>query len=192
MYRRRWLPLAGMVLFLAVLAFFLRDVIYQTIVVPLAYLWWVFQFYYSLVPQLVLWILLLVGVLVIALSNFVPVMRPGRRNESNRRLAHGQVETLARLLSRVGKGNYYKWQVANRLGAIASRLSEMSDGPRRLGVRDEAVEKYLDAGVTTSFVDYPHPSNPFQRSAPTILDLDPSEAVDYLESQWEKNRGSHS
>ncbi len=183
MYRRRWLGLAGMTLFLAVLAFFLRDVIYQTVIVPLAYLWWVFRFYYSLVPQLLLWILLLTGVFVIALSNFVPVERPGRRNESNRRFAHGQVEMLAVLLARVRKGNYYKWQAANRLGAIARRLGEMSGETRRPGIRDEAVEKYLDAGLNTSFVDYPRPANPFQRPVPTALDLDPKAAVDYLESQ---------
>lgn len=188
MNRMRWSLLIGSVSFLAVLAFFLRDVIYQTVVIPLAYLWWLFQFYYSLVPQLVLWILLLIGVFVVAMSNFVPVVRPGRRDKSENSLPRGQVETLAKLLVRVRKGNYYKWQVAHRLGRIAVRLDEMSAGSSQLGVRSGAIEKYLEAGVTTTFVDYPRPSNPFQHPAQTVLDLNPEEVVDYLESQWENHR----
>ena len=191
MNRRRLLLMIAMLVAVAVIAFFMRDVIYETIVLPLAYLWWLFKFYYFLLPQLLLWILLLVGLFVIILSNFVPTSRTGRRGESKRRITRGQVEEMARLLARAHKGNYFKWQIANRLGRIARGFREMSDGQSRIDVRNEAVEKYLEAGVITSFVDYPRPANPFQHPAPTILDSNPKDAVDYLESQLESEHGRH-
>jgi hypothetical protein len=58
------------------------------------------------------------------------------------------------------------------------------------GSGNEAVERYLEAGLNTSFVDYPSPKR-FQHSAPTPLDLDPQEAIAYLESQMELSRGRH-
>lgn len=191
MNRRRLLLMIAMLVVAAVLASFMRDVIYQTVVLPLAYLWWLFKFYYFFLPQLLLWILLLVGLFVIILSNFVPTPRTGRRNESKHRITRGQVEEMARLLARAHKGNYFKWQIANRLGRIARGFSEMPDGQSRIDVRNEAVEKYLEAGVATSFVDYPRPAHLFQHPAPTILDSNPKDAVDYLESQLESERGRH-
>ncbi len=186
---RRWALLIGAILLLSLLALFLRDVIYQTVILPLAYLWWLLGFYYSLIPQLLLWTLLLAGVFVIVLSNLIPATRTDRRRGLKRRVTHGPVEALALSLERVDKGNYFKWQIANRLGRIARGLSEISGKQGLLESRGESVEKYLEAGLNTSFVDYPRPANPFQPPTPTILDLDPEKAVDYLESLMENHRG---
>ncbi len=188
MSRSRWLLLIGAVILSALLTFFLHDAIYEIIVLPLVYLWWLIRFYYSLVPQLFLWTLLLLGLFVIVLATSVPSIHPARRRESRRR-ARGQVELLAMWLARAPKGNYFKWQIANRLGKVALGLDEMSGRQSRFGVRNEAVERYLDAGLNTSFVDYPRATNPFQHPAPTNLDLDPKEAVEYLESQLENGNG---
>ncbi len=188
MNRWRWALLIVTIILLSILAFFLRDVVYQMVVLPLAYLWWLLGFYYSLVPQLLSWTLLLVGVFVIVLSNLIPGTRPNHRKTLKRRAAQGQVEALAIGLERVNKGNYFKWQIANRLGRIARGLNEISGGQAQLEVRNESVKKYLEAGLNTSFVDYPRPSNPLQHPAPSILDMNPEKAVDYLESLMENHR----
>ncbi len=48
-----------------IMSYLLRDVIYNIVVVPLAYLWFVAKFYYSVVPQIIFWILLLIVVFMI-------------------------------------------------------------------------------------------------------------------------------
>ncbi len=192
MMRLRWLVFIGALIVETIIAFLLRDVVYRAIIVPLAYLFWVLRFYYSFIPQLFLWVLLLIALLVLMIWGLVPETRIARRNEEKRRLTHGQVETLAVWMTKAKYGNYFKWQIARRLGRIARGSREMSGQGSRLASANDAVEKYLDAGLNSSFADYPRPKYPFQRPAPTPLDLDPKKAVEYLESQTELNRGRHS
>jgi energy-coupling factor transporter transmembrane protein EcfT len=191
MTRPRRLVLAGMLIISLVLAFFLRDVIYIMVIVPLAYLLWLGKYYYSAIPQLFLWALLLVVIFITVIWNFVPETRPSQRKQLKRRSAEGQVEALAVWILKSRKGNYFKWQLANRLGRIARRLAETSGQHTRSSSGNEAVDKYFDAGINNSFVDFPVPRNRFHRPPPTPLELDPKEAVDYLESQMELRRGRH-
>ncbi len=200
MTRFRYLLIAGALVASAALAFFLRDVIYGTVIVPLAYLFWLARSYYSAVPQLLLWTLLLVILFVTSAPNFVPELRSQARREGRRRRLQGQIEILAAWMIRARRGTYFKWQIANRLGRIERGFRGMSErrgGRARpaaahegAGSRDEAVERYLQAGLNTSFADYPRPGR-FQHPVPTPLDLDPQEAIAYLESQMEQSRGRH-
>ena len=200
MTRSRYFLLAGLMFVSIVLAFFLRDLIYHTVVVPLAYLLWLARFYYSSVPQLLLWTLLLVILFVTSVPSFVPELRPSRRREERRRRVQGGIETLAAWMVRARRGTYFKWQIANRLGRIARGWRDMSERRGELllpaparggeGSGNEAVGRYLQAGLNTSFVDYPRPKR-FRHPAPTPLDLDPQEAIAYLESQMELSRGRH-
>ncbi len=174
-----------------IMAFLLRDVVYRIVVVPLAYLWFVIKFYYSVIPQLLLWVVLLIGVFMALLSSLAPPAPSIRRGNRKRERYSWPIGSLAIWLIKSRNGNYFKWQVAHRLGRIARGLNELSAAQRRFEVRNEAVEKYLDAGLNTSFMDYPRPSNPLRRPAPTVLDLDPKEAVDYLEALMENHRDRH-
>jgi len=183
--KRVWLAI-GAVILLLIMAFFLRNAIYQTVIIPLAYLLWLGRFYYSAVPQIILWGSLLVILLMIVLSNLIPDAPSTPTEEPQHKLAKGQVETLAGWLVKADKGTYFKWQIANRLGHIGLGLRETSERRGRFQSANEAVEKYLEAGVNTSFVDYPN-----QKSVPTPLDVNPKEVVDYLESQLEMSRGRH-
>jgi hypothetical protein len=189
MTRSRWILAICAAALSGFLAFFLRDVVYSLIMVPLAYLFWVVGLIYSLIPQILVWILLLIGLAVLVLYNFAPEGRVGRRRQQKPRRARGQVETLAVWFARTNKGNYFKWQIANRLGLIARGLRGTSAWQGRYLSSSAEVEKYLDAGLTTSFVDYPAPKKRYQQSAPTVLDLEPKDAVSYLESQMEMMRG---
>jgi hypothetical protein len=198
--RSRYFLLVGLIFVSTVLAFFVRDVIYHMVVVPLAYLFWLARFYYSAVPQLLLWTLLLVILFITSAPHFVPELRPSRRREGKRRHMQGQIETLAVWMVRARRGTYFKWQIANRLGRIARERRDMSErrggfvlsasAREGEGSGNEAVERYLEAGLNTSFVDYPRPKR-FQHPTPTPLDLDPQEAIAYLESQMELSRGRH-
>jgi energy-coupling factor transporter transmembrane protein EcfT len=188
---RRRLLLAGMPVALIVFAFFMRDVVYAAVIVPLAYLLWLGKYYYSAVPQVFLWVLLLVVLLIVVTWNFLPEPRPSQRKRPRRKPAEGQIEVLAGWIHKSRKGNYFKWQLANRLGRIARRLTEISGQPADPASGNAAVDKYIDAGLNYSFVDFPAPKNRFERSRPTALDLDPKEAVDYLESQMELRHARH-
>ena len=76
---------------------------------------------------------------------------------------HGEVETLAGWIARARRGNYFKWQLANRLGRVAQRLEELSGGPAGDLAVPNAVQAYLSAGIGRSFVDFPNSHRPFHR-----------------------------
>ncbi len=186
--RRWWLPTAGLILS-SILAYLLRDVIYGTVIVPVAYVFWLAVYYYSFIPQLLLWVALLVILFMVGVFGFLPTGRPSHRSDQKRRLAQGPVESLAMWFVKSKKGTYFKWQIANRLGRISNQVGYLSEESGKFDSSDAAVNQYLEAGLTTSFVDYPRPKWPFERPAPTVLDLDPKAAVDYLESQVEMKHG---
>ncbi len=189
MNRQRWLVGLGLLLVTAVLAFVLRDVVYAAVVVPLAYVFYVLKIYYSMVPQVLLWIILLTVLIVSGLSLFAPDFSFGRKEEARRRSFAGQVETLATWITKSQRGNYFKWQIANRLGKIELELEQNFGWSGQSVLKNEAVETYFDAGLNHSFVDY-QPQNRFQTEI-TPLDLDPKEAIDYLEKLVENNGGRH-
>ena len=187
MSRMRWPLVVGIVVTSAVLGYFLRDLIYQLVIVPLAYLFWILYFYYSAIPQWVIWAVLLALLLVAAVWTLLPDAPVRGRKLIERAEPEGQVEALVIWMMKARRGNYFKWQLANRMGRVVRRLSELSGRQRPSG--DEAVEKYLDAGLNYSFVDFPTPQGPFSRPAKTPLDADPKRVADYLESLMEESSG---
>ena len=168
------------------LAFFLRDAVYQMVVVPLAYVIWIVQFYYSAIPQWALWTALLTLLFLAVLWSLIPEVAPARRRDVLRTPPEGQVEALAVWIRKSRGGNYFKWQLANRLGRIARGLGQSAGSGGRFPSADAAVERYLDAGLNHSFVDFPSPRNRFQPAPKTPLDVDPNQVADYLEAQMEK------
>ena len=198
--KRRWLlPLAGGLVIAGILAFFLQDVIRRDVVTPLAYLLWALELVYSIIPQIVLWILLVVGMFLITLSSLANLLPAGRRFEQSARPPKGPLESLAVGIANTREGLYYKWVIANRLGRLEREISgSRADQLRSDGIggvetakksAPAAVRSYLNAGLNESFVDYPAPALPFRRRTPTPFDLDVGEAVEYLESKVEANHG---
>ena len=182
--RRMQLGMAALTLS-CVLAFFLRDVAYSMIVVPLAYLISLFAFYYSFVPQLILWILMLVILTLTSFAAFTPEGRFSGRQVIKKNPVQGPVDLLAIWMIKGRKGIYFKWLIAHRLGRLNRELGgNIGSGDHTTSELD-AVEKYLDAGLNKSFADYPYPANPFAAPKPTPLDLHPKKAIDYLESKME-------
>lgn len=178
-----------------VLAFALQDVIRRTLIVPMAYLWWVLRVYYDAFPQLVLWIGLIVLVLLMLFGSLSAGIERKEYTQKETKPVQGPVEALAISMEKAPRGIYFKWQIAHRLGKVArdllvqrgDRVNAKVIGP--LVGRDwhpsRPVEEYLDVGLNGSFADYPNPPWPFGRPRPTPLDLDVNQAVEFLEAQME-------
>jgi hypothetical protein len=131
------------------------------------------------------------------LFSLIPQPRFRRVAQAKPRRQVGQVEDLAIALQKAERGIYFKWLVANRLGKLAYQilLHRESGRPRSLfaplvGADWEPtpeLQKYLETGLHGSFADFPHVNRPFGTPPRTPLDVNISEAVEFLESQVESS-----
>ena len=129
---RRVLIILGIVVVSLVLAFPLRDAVYQMIIVPAAYVFWMLGLAYRAVPQVLWWAGVSVIVLVILLRGLMPLPRVKKEKSVEADEIMGQVETLSTLLKKTERGNYTKWLIANRLGKIAYQiLTQRETGKER-------------------------------------------------------------
>jgi len=196
MKRRQTLILTGILCATSILAFFLQDVVRQVILLPLAYIGWMFGLFYRSFPQQILWAVVVVIVMFIFLASLISEDSPGSKKVEKALPTVGAVESLAFTLENSGRGMYARWQVAHRLGKLARDLLILR-GDRanakifaplsgRYYQPPGAVGAYLEAGLNGSFADYPQPRGLFPKKRPTPLDIDVSEAVAFLESQMER------
>lgn len=180
-------------------AFAFRKLIYQIVIIPLAYVWWVLTLYYHLLPQGVIWILLIFIILFTALRGLLPEIPIGRPIPLKKKKVQGPIESLSELIHKGSEGNYYKWSVANRLGRAARELLDQREGRQlkkkftrltgRSWLPPNEVAAYLEAGLNGTFADYPKRS--WSRSPRTPLDLDPQQVIEYLESELENHRNGN-
>ena len=199
---RRWLT----VLLLAVIfvtSFLLRDSIQHIIILPLAYLWWLFKLYYRAVPQVIVWALLVIAVFA-SMLRLVPIKNPfHRKQRKEEKSAVGSIEGFAHWISKSPRGIYYKWLIANRLGKIAREILAQRDGYvgsknfRQLGGRGwnppQKISDYLEIGLNGSFADFPQPrwSLPWKTPKPIPLDTDLGQVIDYLENEMETSHNGN-
>ena len=192
MKKRRFALLGLALLCAGLLAYLFAGTVRDLLILPLAYYLWQLLQVYRAVPQQLFWAALVVVGILVALPTLLDISLKSREKEKqpDRR---GQVELLAQALEHRGRGIYFKWQLANTLGELAQRILAYQERllpGRKLRARDWAppaeVEAYLDAGLNTTFADYPLrgrlgglPDSP--------LDIDPELVVNYLESQWESD-----
>lgn len=196
MTRRRRLILAGSLLAAAtLLAFVFQDVVRTAVILPLSYLWWSLTILYHSIAQVIYWVVLVAGVLLMAFGSLYGGSILPQRERSFHRHERGPVQNFAWWLTQRGRGTYFKWRVANRMGELAREmLRQRGDNPPgppfALRGRDweppEAVGNYLEAGLNRSFAEFPRrgwffppPQTPFD------MEIDP--VVEYLESQMETN-----
>jgi hypothetical protein len=196
MKRRRLILLGAFFLVAAGMAYFLQDLIQSALFVPLSYLWWGFNLMYKSVAQLVYWVLLVVGVALMAFGSLYGKERGRELVEEETTPLRGPLESTARQISRTGKGMYYKWLIANRMGKLARSILSLRNGQasapnRPLVGRDwnppAEVEAYLESGLTRTFADFPRQRR-FSRPSETPFDIDLNQVITYLESQMEKHR----
>lgn len=189
---QRLLIVIGVLVIAGILAFPLRETIYETVVVPAAFLVWNLDLLYRSFSQGTWWWLM--AFLVLFMLVFSLLTRPRFRSRAHvkPRLPQGQVESFALALQKAEKGIYFKWLVANRLGKLAYQILVHRESGRPRSVfapllgsdwqpRKE-LQKYLETGLHGSFADFPHPGR-LSAPQPTPLDLNVAEAVEFLESQ---------
>ena len=191
---RRGLILVAAVIIAGILAFPLRDTIYDIVIVPVAFLLWILNLVYQSFSQGVWWWLIALIVFFMIVLSLMPQSRLRPRAASSPKPPQGQVETLSVWLRRAENGIYFKWLIANRLGKLAYQilLHRESGKPRSvfaplMGTDWEPtreLQNYLETGLHRSFADFPNYRR-FSARKPTPLDLDVEQAVNFLESQVE-------
>lgn len=196
MKRRRLILLGAFFLVAAAMAYFLQDLIRSALFVPVSYLWWGFNIMYRSVAQLVYWVLVVVGIALMAFGSLYGNERGRELVEEERSSLQGPLETTAMQISRTGKGVYYKWLIANRMGKLARSILTLRDGQpsaqnNTLAGQDwnppAEVGAYLESGLTRTFADFPRQRR-FSRPPETPFDIDLDQVIAYLESQMENQR----
>ena len=190
MIPRRWLIVIVVTAF--AISFLLRDAIQELVILPLAYLWWLVKLYYRAVPQIVLWVLLVLVVFV-SMIRLVSIKNLFRRKQKiEQKPVAGPIENIALWIKKSPGGIYYKWLVANRLGKVARELLDQREGRVRKGFARLSgkdwnppydVDAYLETGLNGSFADFPQ--SHWWKIKPTRLDVNPQQVIDYLENEME-------
>lgn len=171
------------VLLIAVSAalFAFRKTLVGSIVTGISFLIWSLNTAGAIIPQQVLWALLLLVLLYVAVGSFYGRKLGDLPSRPDTRRQIGPVEARAGWIEDSAQGTYFKWRLANQLGRVsqAVRAEKNDDSQLPPGVR-----AYLNAGLNTSFADYTLPGW-FQKRQATPLDLDPAEVVAALEKELE-------
>jgi hypothetical protein len=192
--KRRWLLLSTGIILAAALAYFLRDLINDKVIIPLAYLWWRVGLYYHSVSEDRWWAIVIVVICIMAFVSIRPEWS-FHYQDLDTHPVQGPVEELMMWMMRMSRNTYFKWLVANRLGKLSRSFLihregidvQHWDGSLNGSTWDppEAVEAYLKSGLSRPFaLSSESLSRP--RSAP--LNLNPQQVIEYLESQIEDHR----
>lgn len=191
---RRLFAVLGILVIAALLAFPLREMVYQMVVVPLAYLGWLLNLFYLSVSQGIWWLVVVVVALFAIGRSLLPEINLGRKLVIYKKTERGSVETLSAALAKRDRGIYFKWLVANRLGKLAYQiLTQHEHGkPRSVFAPLSAagwdappeVQEYLEKGLRGSFAEFPGVGwNSFAAPAKTPLDQDVKTVIEFLESK---------
>jgi len=195
--RRRWV-IAGIIAVSAILAIPMRETIYTVVVLPVAYIGWALGILYRILPQVLLWWLVIAIIFFILMLSMVPSLNFTRKEKSKLRSRRGQVEDLSIWIDRARNGVYFKWLIANRLGKLAYQilLHRESGRPRSVFAPlvgedwkpSSEMQKYLETGLHGSFSDFPNQRSGMRALQKTPLDYEIKEAVEFLESKVENGK----
>ena len=194
MTRARWLAALGVIVIAALLAFPLREVVYQLIVLPLAYVLWLLRLFYLSFDQTFWWVGVILLVLLILGRSLLPQLKPYGRLVNPSRPSIGPVQNLAASIQKSKKGIYFKWLVANRLGKLSYQILVQREHGKPRSVfapltgegwrTTPELQTYLEKGLHGSFADFPNSSwNYFAPPVKTPLDHDIAKAIEFLETQ---------
>jgi len=194
--RRQLILLGTSFLVAAAMAYYLQDIVRSVLFVPASYMLWGFNILYQSIAQLVYWILLVVGITLMAFGSLYGKDHARELVKEETIPSRGPLEATARQISRTGKGVYYKWLIANRMGKLARSILFLRSGQTvapdsPLKGRDwnppDEVAAYLVSGLVRTFADFPR-QRWFSRPLETPFDIDLNQVIAYLESQMENHR----
>ena len=193
---RRWLVVIGVGIIAALLAFPLRGVVHQLIVVPLSYLLWLLGLLYLAMPQQWWWVVVTLLVLFVLGKSLLIEIKTPKQHVPVSHVDRGKVESLALSMRKADRGIYSKWLVANRLGKLAHQILQQREIGTERSVFAPLVgqgwepttelQQYLEKGLHGSFTEFPNSRYIFsRRPQKTSLDHDVGDAIEFLESQVE-------
>jgi len=192
---RRLLLGLGLLIVTGLLAWILRSIVYQVVILPVAFLGFQLNIWYHSLSQGLWWWLILAIVLFMLVFSLIPPEKPGEQKPTKSKPKRGQVEQLSMEMGRSKSGQYFKWIVANRLGKLAYQilLHRESGRPRSVFAPllgegwqpSQELQAYLETGLHGSFADFPNSRNPFDTPRPPPLDHEVAGVVEFLESQVE-------
>jgi hypothetical protein len=199
MKSRQYFFIIPVLIVVAALAFLLRGVVQDWIIIPLARFFWLVKGYYGAFSQDVYWVVALVIAAVIAILGLrLPDWERPPQHEGWKPLP-GSVREMNFWLQRSKDGVFPKWHIAHLLGELAldildrrgarSKNTPMLTGPHSTPPVD--VKNYLDAALTTNYTDYPKPKR-FGPLPPTPFDQDLEPVIEYLESLLENENDNNS
>lgn len=185
---RRLLVGGAVLAAVALLAFWLQGTIQDVCIFPAIELFWIAGLMLRSIPQWVFWSLLVAGGVLAALISLgrhwsVALWRAEKREQA---AVPGPIEKLARHIHNTRRGTYFKWLIAHRLGELAQSVAWQQGGGATGDQRaiPPQVQAYLEAGMDRPPMDRGR-WRFRRRRPPTPLDLDPSQVVEYLDSQME-------
>jgi hypothetical protein len=194
--KKHWRSIVVILLAAAVMAFFLRGLMRENIVGPLAYLVWVGQLIFLSIPQIGIWSVFILVALIIALGSLVKKQPSPPRTLIPAKGRAKRISAWAKAIRQTDEDFYYRWQLAQKLQKLTvetlaiSERAEPGEIRRRLerGVIDDMspdILAYLQAGIT-SFAYLTDKKSRFglgKQASP--LDLDPALVIQYLEDKIE-------
>lgn len=180
----------------ATLAYIFRNFIREAIVMPVAYLLWSARLLFESLPQIVVWIALLLVAFVLAIGSLIPRIKPRPRTPGDEAGVRGQVETLARRIDLAKRGYYFRWHLAQRLSELAIDVLAQRQRASREQIRQQllagaldipdGIRAYLNADLTIGSAAIAASSLRQRlrlRLPSSPLDLDPESVVSFLEIQ---------
>jgi len=193
--KRQQKTLLGVVILIAAaIAYFLKDLIHEVLLMPISYLWYLINLMYLSVAQIVLWFVLVVIFALVGFGSLYGKLGSPEGSEEDLLPQYGPVGVAARQITRSREGIYYKWLIANRLGKLA-RSVVMQRGGRDRVVTDELfgpewqppvdVQAYLESGLNLTFADFPR-RRLLRRRPDTPLDINVEKVLTYIDSQVEQ------
>src|SRR5512134_2517318 len=95
---RRLFAMLGILVIAALLAFPLREMVYEVVVIPLAYRGWLLNLFYLSVSQGIWWLVVVVVALFAIGRSLLPEINLGRKLVIYKKTERGSVETLSAAL----------------------------------------------------------------------------------------------
>ncbi len=190
--KNRLLPLLLILLLALLLTPFFQTIIQPLIILPTLYFFWVGWLMFQSIPQAVVWSCFLGVALFIVVGNLLkkrPKLRPHRRVLPPTETA--RIERWVKLLQRANQETYYKWQLAQNLRKLAiailahdERLTPRQIQQRLLTDETLAIPPDIRTYMQASLTSFSHlPVRRTLKSAPTPLDLEPKQVIQFLEDK---------
>jgi hypothetical protein len=189
MNRRQVLVLFASLSAVILLAYLLRGIIWDHVILPLAEMFWQVRIVYHTLPQIIDWVILLVVLVLVTWGSFSLRPLAGWRPEEPVYPRSGDIQQLAVWLERRWRGVYSRWHIANTLANIALDMLRQRTGVEKREQKltgpgwnpPAEVQAYLEAGLRTPYMDYRR-RGIFSPRPRTPLDSDLEAVVGYLES----------